>query len=84
MRHRVPVFSFYPWLWLLLLLFGAWAKRPTVPGQHTIKNIHVLGLPIPSEYLEKPFDGAANIVLELGLSFIWIDSLCIIWGISKD
>ncbi len=56
----------------------------TVPGQLTMKNIKALQSSVPQEFLGKTFRDAAKIALELGLRFIWIDSLCIIQDSPED
>lgn len=56
----------------------------TVTGQLTTENIQALTETIPRGFLGKTFHDAANIALELGLHFIWIDRLCIIQNSPED
>lgn len=65
-----------------LALSHCWGRRPfTVLDQHN-KTEFEKGIPISS--LAPNFQDAIFVTRKLGFRYIWIDSLCIIQGSSKD
>ncbi|ETS75305.1 hypothetical protein PFICI_12249 [Pestalotiopsis fici W106-1] len=49
-----------------------------------MNNIKALKTSIPPDFFGKTFRDAAEVALELGISFVWIDSLCIIKDSPED
>ncbi|KAJ8112221.1 hypothetical protein OPT61_g5361 [Boeremia exigua] len=56
----------------------------SMPIKMTIQNINDLKSPTPVERLGQTFRDAIKTALELGLEYIWIDSLCIIQDSTED
>jgi hypothetical protein len=59
-------------------LSHCWGPKETHPLRTQIKNLSQFLVAIPSEALPKTFQDAIIITREVGLRYLWIDSLCIV------
>lgn len=65
-------------------LIHCWGSKPEILLKLTEENIDELHQSIPLQRLSRTFKEAIYIALELGLDYIWIDSLCIIQDDAED
>lgn len=65
-------------------LSHCWGSNPELVPRTTVANLESRMEDIPWNDLSKTFQDAMQITVELGKSYIWIDSLCIVQDDLKD